>query len=130
MDVAIDCEPPLNTEIVVPGTIIISQNYPAFYENYKDCAITVRFHHKVRITFLAFKVEQHSSCNYDYLKIFDGPTSSYSQIGSKLCGLTTPQPIESTGNLLHITFHSDSSSANAGFRLLAEELGRQFLYPA
>ena len=119
--VAIDCEYPRDTEIVVSGTIIISQNYPDDYEHSKDCEITVRFHKRVRITFLDFQVEQSTSCGYDYLTIFDGPTSSSSQIGSKLCGIQdpVPAPIQSTGNSMTLIFHTDGSVTRSGFKLRA-----------
>ena len=111
---------PYDEIVTTPGAMIASPNYPDDYENNQDCEITIRFTTRIRLIFLAFDVEEsYPNCTYDYLKIFDGPSSSSPSLFSQgnLCGSTIPQPISSTGNILHILFHSDSSTAKTGFKI-------------
>ena len=42
--VTIDCSPPFD-EVLKPGTVIISPNYPNPYNNKLDCQMTIRFSH-------------------------------------------------------------------------------------
>ena len=114
-----DCTTPYETEIIFPGTNIISPNYPAEYGNNQDCEITIRFTSRIRLLFLVFDLEHSYGCPYDYLKVFDGPSSSSPPLSPEgnLCGSTIPEPILSTGNILHILFHSDSSTAKTGFKI-------------
>ena len=94
-DVTIDCDTPFD-EVNTPGTRIISPNHPSNYENSKDCQITIRFSERVRIRFEAFNIESHSSCAYDYIQVRDGDNANSNPIGSKLCGTTIPDEIESS----------------------------------
>ena len=119
-----NCDSPFHTKVTVPGTIIRSPNYPSSYEPGKDCRTTIRFLNRVLLRFLSFDVEKHSSCNYDYLIVYDGPDDSSSQIGTKLCGNTKPTEVESSGNTVHISFHTDGSVQKAGFRIVISEIGR------
>lgn len=65
--------------------------------------------------FNTFDVEYEANCGYDYLKIYDGPSTSYPLIG-KYCGNNSPGTI--TGSLnraLTFQFHSDSYSGGQGW---------------
>ena len=125
-DFTIDCDSSLGSEITLSGATIKSPNYPNMYDISKDCEITVRFVGRVRITFLAFDLEPDTTCSYDFLKIYDGPTSNSAQIGTTMCGNISPEPIESTQGVAHLVFHSDSTKARTGFRLLVEDPGNNF----
>ena len=119
----IDCHSPFD-EVTIPGSNITSPNYPNNYDNRKDCQTTIRFAvgQIVNITFEAFDVEHNSACSWDYLKIYDGDTSTNSPIiGSKLCGIGTHvgTTIQSTGNAMTILFHTDSVVTKRGFKILA-----------
>ena len=120
--ISIDCDSPYDTEVSIPGITIVSPNYPSNYDNYQDCNITLRFAQgqKISLQFLAFEIEPQSDCLFDYLNIYDGPNSSSSLIGSKLCGQTIPDSVKSTGNTMHIHFHTDFSVTRSGFKILAE----------
>ena len=122
-DFTIDCDSSLGSEITLSGATIKSPNYPNMYDISKDCEITVRFVGRVRITFLAFDLEHDTTCSYDFLKIFDGPTSNSTQIGTTMCGNISPDPIESTQSFAHLVFKSDSTNARTGFRLRVEDPG-------
>ena len=87
-----------------------------------DCQIKIRFAagQRISIQFLAFDIEQHSSCRWDWLEIRDGDSANSNLLGSKLCGSNNPDPIESTSNTLTLVFHTDSSVVNSGFMIKAE----------
>ena len=114
---------PYDEVVTRPGAMIASPNYPDDYENNQDCEITIRFTTRIRLIFLAFDVEEnYPNCTYDYLRIFDGPSSSSPQLFSQgnLCGSTIPYSMVSTGNAVRILFHSDSSTVEGGFKIQAE----------
>ena len=126
------CDLPAGQVITVPGTTIISPNHPGDYQNNLDCQVSIQFSERVRIRFEAFNVESQSSCNYDYLEVRDGDSSSSSIIGTKLCGglsISIPADIESTGSSMTLVFHTDGSAQRTGFKIIAElgknRLGRE-----
>ena len=113
-----DCDSPYDTEVTTSGSIIQSPNYPSSYEPRKDCRTTIRFSNRILLRFLNFDVEYHYSCSDDYLIIYDGPDDTSSQIGAKLCGNTKPTEIKSSGNTMHIQFHTDGyRDGYTGFRI-------------
>ena len=69
------------------------------------------------LQFLDFNLEASSQCRWDWLKIRDGDDASAIQIGEKLCGDQSPNPIVSSGNALYIYFHSDGSVESSGFKI-------------
>lgn len=75
----------------------------------------------VRVVFTQFDVENQASCNYDWLKIFDGSNDSTTEIGT-YCGTNSPGTITSTGNSLTFKFHSDYSVENPGWEAQVEVL--------
>ena len=122
----IDCDSPFD-EVIAPGARIISPNHPGDYENNKDCQITIRSSVRVRIRFEAFNIESHDSCLYDYIEVRDGDSENSNLIGSKLCGTTIPDPIESSGSSLTLIFHTDVNTVETGFEIVTEE-GRNLMY--
>ena len=85
------------------------QDY-SFNENYvatfcSDNGSTIFFN------FLEFSTE----ANYDFLRIYDGPTVNSPLIGS-YSGLTSPGMITSTGNCITLKFTSDNTVNNAGWK--------------
>ncbi|XP_030883745.1 inactive serine protease PAMR1 [Leptonychotes weddellii] len=60
-------------------------------------------------------------CQYDYVEIRDGDSSS-DQIIKRFCGNERPAPIRSTDSSLHILFHSDGSKNFDGFHAIFEEI--------
>ena len=118
-----DCDSPYDTEFTTSDSIIQSQNYPSSYEPSKDCRTTIRFSNRILLRFLNFDIEDDSNCDYDYLIIYDGPDDTSRQIGAKLCGNTKPTEIESSGNTMHIQFHTDASTQRTGFLIQILEIG-------
>lgn len=73
----------------------------------------------VDINFTFFDVEagQSGSCNYDYVRVFDGPNTTYPQI-DVYCNNNTPSGvISSTGDAITIEFHSDGGLEEAGYTM-------------
>lgn len=68
------------------------------------------------IEFESFAVEYHDNCNYDYLKIYDGPNTSSELIGT-YCGTDNPGLVTTTHpeNALTFVFHSDGSQEEEGW---------------
>ena len=128
----IDCESPFD-EVTVPGTTIISQNYPNAYDISTDCQLTIKFATNaiVSITFEDFYVESCWMCNCDYLAVHDGNSISSPIIGLKdndqrrkgLCGYSPKgTTINSTGNVMTLHFFSDSRSPKTGFKIYADAI--------
>ena len=71
---------------------------------------------QLKFTFTQFDVESHSSCNYDWLKIFDGPNTDAPLIGT-YCGTNSPGVITSSHptGALTFQFHSDYSMTEPGW---------------
>lgn len=66
--------------------------------------------------FQIFHLEAHSSCRFDYLDIFDGPSTSSPLIG-RFCGNVVPtERIRSTSNMMTLNFITDASVTHDGFR--------------
>lgn len=72
----------------------------------------------VTLTIDTFNVEDHPSCNYDYLQIFDGPDQFSPSLGV-FCNATNPPPatITSSGSAITIYFHSDPGLELEGFEI-------------
>ncbi|CAH0721455.1 unnamed protein product, partial [Brenthis ino] len=72
----------------------------------------------INVTFTKFNLEEHSSCNYDFVQIHDG-RSSASQLIGRFCGTNFPNGgnIISSHNNLYFWFRSDHSVAKEGFSL-------------
>ena len=120
----IDCESPYD-EVTIPGTMIISPDYPNDYDNSKECQLTITFATNaiVSLTFEDFNVEVDSSCDYDYLALHDGNSISSPIIGTKLCGtIPAGTTMNSTGNVITLHFYSDDSVSATGFRIKADSI--------
>ena len=80
----------------------------------------------LKIVFLDFDVEYHSSCMWDYLEIFELEQSGSSNIHSlgKFCGLVILSPIQTSSNRVSIVFHSDYIIPKTGFRLYINTMGK------
>jgi PKD repeat protein len=87
---------------------------------------------KISVDFMEFLLESHSSCSYDYLKIYDGTSSAAPLLGT-WCGTQGPGKIVATNaaGALTFVFHSDNSVAVSGWKaLLRNEALQQIGLPA
>ncbi len=63
--------------------------------------------------FLSFDLEDEPNCDYDYLKVFNGPSTASPLIG-KYCGSNSPGTVVSTHPSGALTFHFFSDPAVTG----------------
>lgn len=70
----------------------------------------------VKVNFVEFQVEDSQDCIYDYLKIYNGPTTSSPLIGM-YCGTNNPGTIVSTdpSGALTFQFHADEGVTGTGW---------------
>ena len=117
--------------VTTSGTTIVSPGFGGWnYPTFSDCELTITFEEKQRvlIQFESFDLQNvdflDKTCN-DYLAVYDGRGADKKQIGSRLCGMKLPGPIQSTGNSMTLVFHSDWLRENRdGFKLKAYGIGK------
>ncbi|XP_033761795.1 cubilin-like [Pecten maximus] len=99
-----------------PYGFIRTPQQPSIYHHNANCSwlITVAPDRVVYFKFTSFDLEAHSSCNYDYVDLRDGPDLSSPLIG-RYCGTVVPDMIRTTSNILLVNFISDYSVAGRGF---------------
>ncbi|MGE0077834.1 MAG: C25 family cysteine peptidase [Bacteroidales bacterium] len=87
------------------------------YEDYTLTFIPKITKTKLKIAFDQFEVETDASCGYDYLKIYDGPTTNSTLVGT-YCGTTLPSSYTSTSTDGELTFvfHSDQNTTGLGWK--------------
>ncbi len=89
------------------------------YSNNQDYTMT--FHPAspgsvLKVVFSSFALEPHPTCNYDYLKIYNGSNTAAPLLGT-WCGTNSPGTIlaeNATGSLTFV-FHSDISVTGSGW---------------
>ena len=108
--------------VKTPGTTIISPNFPRNYSNDMDCELSIIFEstQRVGVKFDLFDIDE--GCK-DWLKIFDGNSTNGPLLGSKYCGASKLGSVESSGNAMHLNFHSDSTVSKSGFKFNTYVIG-------
>ncbi|CAH0395162.1 unnamed protein product [Bemisia tabaci] len=100
------------------SSTITSPKHPNKYPMNQKCqwVISAPPGYFVQLTWTEFSLEMHSSCRHDYVEVFDNSSvvAEDTLIG-RFCGVKLPPPITSTGNIMTITFVSDSSINMDGF---------------
>ena len=108
------------TETACAGTIYDSGGSAGDYGADEDVEITISpvGASTVDLTFISFDVEagQGGSCNYDYVRVYDGPTTGSTLI-DEYCNNNIPTTVSSTGSSITIVFHSDQGVEDAGFQI-------------
>ncbi|XP_064190205.1 cubilin [Anguilla rostrata] len=102
--------------VTAPSGEIHSPGYPNNYPNNVDCSwvINVDDGHRVLFNFTLLEIEPHSSCLWDYVAVYDGPSQDSPLLG-RVCGFSRPDPITSTQRSIYVRFRSDSSRNHKGF---------------
>lgn len=97
--------------------IISSPGYPEEYSNNADCSWTVHVSNRsmVSLVFLDFQLENNEGCNFDYVALFDGPTTKHRHLGN-YCGSGKPPDTITTSNQLLVVFKSDFNIGGRGFK--------------
>mgnify|MGYP001169714629 FL=1 len=98
-----------------PSGSLTSPSYPSPYHHNAECAWTIRTSKgsKINFVFLDLDLETSNDCNYDFVRIYDGPDRRSRVIGQYCHSMQ--QPIISTGNTLLVVFRSDYSQGGRGF---------------
>ena len=78
----------------------------------------------IRLEFLTFDLEDAPNCIYDYVKIYNGPSTSSNMIGM-YCGTNSPGTITSTdpSGALTVKFHADEAVTGTGWSAIVSCLG-------
>uniref|UniRef100_A0A8C4D9G2 Cubilin n=1 Tax=Dicentrarchus labrax TaxID=13489 RepID=A0A8C4D9G2_DICLA len=100
--------------------VVESLNFPNNYPANSQCSWTIQATsgNSVNYTFTAFQLEAtSSSCNYDYIKLYDGPNDQAPLIGT-FCGYTPPPANSTTSSALTLVFRTDSSVSLSGFQMM------------
>lgn len=102
---------------------IVSPSFNGVYLNNLICEykITTRPDTKILITFKSFNLEKSMMCKYDFLKIYDGPTSDSRLVGT-FCGINHPKTYTSSTNNLFILFKTDHTTGLDGFKITYESV--------
>ncbi|XP_028278938.1 deleted in malignant brain tumors 1 protein-like isoform X4 [Parambassis ranga] len=99
-----------------------SPNYPNPYPNNAVCVWYIRLSgQRVELELSDVNIELESSCFYDAIYIYDGPSTSSSLLGM-LCGRKN-STFYSTGPSLTVSFKSDSIVSYSGFRAYYRAVG-------
>ncbi|KAH9492504.1 hypothetical protein Btru_026018 [Bulinus truncatus] len=113
--------------------VIQSTNYSNNYPANQNCTwkVTVRIGKTIRLQFSEpFNIVNNGSCQNDYLKLYNGPSSSSPPLlvnGSLntdgiYCGQTAPQGLETSSNELYVQFISDGADSGPGFSFTFTEI--------
>ncbi|XP_053254903.1 CUB and sushi domain-containing protein 2 isoform X3 [Podarcis raffonei] len=116
------CIAPCGGILTGPSGVILSPNYPEPYPPGKECdwKLTVSPDYVIALVFHTFNLEP----GYDFLHIYDGPSSLSPLIGS-FYDTQLPERIESSSNNLFLAFRSDASVSNMGFVIYYTENPRE-----
>ncbi|MFP4470209.1 MAG: M14 family zinc carboxypeptidase [Bacteroidales bacterium] len=105
------------------GLLYDSGGPSANYANNEDLTMTINpaaTGSMLRLDFLEFSLESHSTCNYDRLNIYDGSSVTAPLIGT-YCGSDSPGTVVANNpeGALTLVFHSDNSITKPGWKALA-----------
>nr|XP_020470999.1 cubilin [Monopterus albus] len=100
--------------------IVESLNFPNNYPANTLCSWTIQGSsgNTINYTFTAFQLEAtSSSCTYDYVKLYNGPSEQAPLIGT-FCGSTPPPASNTTSSALTMVFKTDSTVFMSGFQMM------------
>lgn len=97
---------------------ISSPGSPGKYPPNRDCywIISVTFGKRIQLHFYELDIEAHNNCSFDYLALYDGRRTTDPLI-NKYCNSTHPAPIQSSGSIMLVHFHSDAIGSGNGFQI-------------
>lgn len=97
---------------------ITSPRYPESYPNNAECRWSIGGGSgggPLTLVFTDFQVEGGQGCGFDYVALFDGPTTAAPRLG-RYCGSTRPPRIVSSAPHLLVLFKSDFNIGGRGFK--------------
>ncbi|XP_032898788.1 uncharacterized protein LOC116987007 isoform X2 [Amblyraja radiata] len=91
-------------------------HYPQSYPSDMDCTweIEAPRGYLVRLDFISLFIEEHRTCKYDYVVVYDGKGPSKVEMG-RFCGSKVPPQLQGSSTVMSITMRSDSSMELEGF---------------
>ncbi|KAJ7996570.1 hypothetical protein DPEC_G00238440 [Dallia pectoralis] len=92
--------------------------------------ITVEPDQVIQVKFDKFDVETDSYCRFDYVAFFNGGEKDDSRRIGKYCGVVSPEPIVTFGNVLLVQFVSDLSVTSDGFMASYTSIPRESRTPS
>ncbi|XP_019897556.2 cubilin [Esox lucius] len=103
--------------LTAPSGSLNSPGHPNNYPHGANCTwyISVAPGHLVRLSFTSFNMEYHTSCNYDYVEVYDNGTVATGTKLGRYCGQSVPPTLTSTDHMMTVLFVSDASLATEGF---------------
>jgi len=69
-----------------------------------------------QLHFTNFTLEEHNDCIYDFLNIYNGPTTD-SPLVDTYCGDNKPTTFQSGTNTVTLLFRTDKNAGRGGFRV-------------
>ncbi|XP_068116000.1 embryonic protein UVS.2-like [Hyperolius riggenbachi] len=95
---------------------LASSSYPSNYPSASNCLWLIRIPSgQVFLQFSAFDVQSTPGCTSDYLRIYDGASTSSPVLLANVCGSGQLPPMVSSSNVLLLEFASDNSTEATGF---------------
>ena len=124
VDVSLDCPvdfPTTGTGATITncnGTLFDSGGPDGNYGSNQNSQITIApaGAGAIELNFIEFDIENHVTCIYDNLKIYDGPDDS-SPLIDTYCNSNVPTVVNSTGSAITLVFHSDEIVEGTGFKV-------------
>uniref|UniRef100_A0A8R1TTG2 Metalloendopeptidase n=1 Tax=Onchocerca volvulus TaxID=6282 RepID=A0A8R1TTG2_ONCVO len=106
-----------NLQMYDPEGEITSPNYPLDYPKGKNCSwhFVTTPGHRLSLSFEEFMFEEHNTCKYDHIEIFDGGNSDATSLGI-FCGSNVPPNLQSSSNQLFMAMFTDASVDRRGFK--------------
>lgn len=97
---------------------IFSPHYPGYYPPLTRChwMVKVPAGNIIKLQFLEFQLEDHSSCYNDFIEVYSGWNKARRKIG-KYCGQRFPTFLKSSSNSMEIVFVSNDKITRSGFKL-------------
>ncbi|XP_057337332.1 cubilin-like isoform X2 [Microplitis mediator] len=99
------------------GTIS-SPGSPGRYSPDRDCTwhVMVRMGKRIQFHFFTIMIEEHPTCDMDYLEITETVSDREVQLGI-YCNHTHPPPLITSGSFATVHFHSDDHGQDLGFQI-------------
>lgn len=109
-----------NSSVTTCSALFYDQGIENSYSDNTDFTKTfspVNAADKVSLNFTEFDLEDFTNCGYDYLKVYNGPTTASTLIGT-YCGVNSPGLVTSTHatGALTFKFHADEGVTAAGWK--------------
>lgn len=91
-----------------------SPNHPGNYSVFENCSYSLATvgSQRIRLTLSVIKTE----LKYDFIRVYDGDSRESPLLVAISGSFAEPEYFESSGNTMFVTFHSDVSNNDSGFR--------------